>query len=70
MTIHILVRIASFQEKRHPAANPRLHFGLGAAAKVDRIEVVWPDGRKESFKAPSVDRIVTLTEGTGVAPDD
>jgi enediyne biosynthesis protein E4 len=43
----------------------RLHFGLGAAAKIDRVEVDWPSGRKESFPAPEVDRIVDLTEGTG-----
>jgi hypothetical protein len=43
----------------------RLHFGLGAASKVDRVEIDWPSGLKESFSAPSVDRTVTLTEGTG-----
>jgi hypothetical protein len=48
----------------------RLHFGLGAASKVDRIEVDWPSGLKELFNAPSVDRIVTLTEGSGKAPTD
>ena len=26
----------------------RVHLGLGAAAQVDRVEVVWPDGRTES----------------------
>jgi enediyne biosynthesis protein E4 len=45
----------------------RLHFGLGLAAKVDSIEIDWPSGLKESFSAPSVDRMVKLTEGTGVA---
>ena len=24
--------------------DPRLHFGLGAARQVDRVEVFWPDG--------------------------
>jgi hypothetical protein len=43
----------------------RLHFGLGAAEKVDRVTVAWPSGMKEQFPAPSVDRILTLTEGTG-----
>ena len=45
----------------------RLHFGLGAASKVDRVEIDWPSGLKESFSAPSVDRMVTFTEGTGTA---
>jgi hypothetical protein len=45
----------------------RLHFGLGAASRIDRVEVDWPSGLKESFSAPSVDRIITLTEGKGTA---
>jgi hypothetical protein len=43
----------------------RLHFGLGSAHKVDSIEIDWPSGLKESFEAPSIDRVLTLTEGTG-----
>jgi enediyne biosynthesis protein E4 len=45
----------------------RLHFGLGGVSKIDRVEIDWPSGGKESFSAPSVDRIVTLREGAGVA---
>jgi enediyne biosynthesis protein E4 len=46
----------------------RLHFGLGAASKIDRVEIDWPSGLKEWFSVPEVDRILTLTEGTGQAP--
>lgn len=49
-------------------SDPRLHFGLGTATKVDDIEVHWPSGRVEHFSAPGVDRIVPLTEGTGKSP--
>ncbi|MFP5206666.1 MAG: CRTAC1 family protein [Acidobacteriota bacterium] len=45
--------------------DPRPHFGLGQAAKVDDIEVHWPSGNVEHFTVPGVDRIVTLREGTG-----
>jgi hypothetical protein len=45
----------------------RLHFGLGAAAKVDGLEVVWPSGRRERFAVPGVDRIITIAEGKGTA---
>jgi enediyne biosynthesis protein E4 len=45
--------------------DPRPHFGLGQATKVDDIEVHWPDGRVEHFSVPGVDRIVTITQGTG-----
>ena len=43
--------------------DPRLHFGLGQATKVDDIEIHWPDGRREHVSVPGVDRIVTITEG-------
>ena len=43
----------------------RLHFGLGAAAAVDRVEVSWPSGLRESFPGIAADRMVTLAEGTG-----
>lgn len=46
--------------------DPRLHFGLGQATRVDEIEVHWPSGVVEDFSAPGVDRILTLTEGQGV----
>ena len=45
----------------------RPHFGLGQATTVDRLEVHWPDGSVETFAVPGVDRILTLTEGTGTA---
>ncbi|MDE3064027.1 MAG: ASPIC/UnbV domain-containing protein, partial [Acidobacteriota bacterium] len=45
----------------------RVHFGLGAAAKVDDIEVHWPSGAVEHFTLPNVDSIATLKEGTGKA---
>jgi hypothetical protein len=47
------------------SSDPRPHFGLGQAATVDAIEVHWPSGKVEHFTVPGVDRIVTLTEGTG-----
>jgi hypothetical protein len=46
--------------------DPRVHFGLGAAAGVDAVEVHWPDGQVEPVKLPGVDRIVTVEEGKGV----
>jgi enediyne biosynthesis protein E4 len=45
----------------------RLHFGLGSAVKVDRLEIVWPDGTTETFNVPGVDRVLTITEGKGVS---
>jgi len=49
-------------------SDPRLHFGLGPATKVDDIEVHWPSGKVEHFTVHAVDRIVPITEGTGKPP--
>jgi enediyne biosynthesis protein E4 len=43
----------------------RVHFGLGAATKVDSAVVRWPSGRVETFEGLSVDAIHTLKEGDG-----
>ena len=45
----------------------RVHFGLGAAARVDRIDVRWPNGLEESWEGLDVDRFHTLKEGSGRA---
>jgi hypothetical protein len=42
-------------------------FGLGAAMKVDRLEVRWPGGAIETFDVPAVDKTVTLTQGKGAS---
>ena len=49
------------------ASEPKVHFGLGTISSLDRIEVTWPGGGREEFRPPSVDRMVTLVEGTGRA---
>jgi hypothetical protein len=43
----------------------RLHFGLGAAAAADTIEVRWPSGRVETLKNVRGRRVVTIREGAG-----
>jgi enediyne biosynthesis protein E4 len=43
----------------------RLHFGLGAATAVDRIDVAWPSGLEEQFAGGPADRFVTLREAAG-----
>jgi enediyne biosynthesis protein E4 len=44
----------------------RVHFGLGAATKIDWVEVRWPSGLLERFENLKVDAIQTLKEGSGV----
>ncbi|AMV38154.1 FG-GAP-like repeat-containing protein [Planctomyces sp. SH-PL62] len=45
------------------AVSPRLHFGLGAAPRIDRIEVAWPSGRLDTFEDLDPDRVYRLVEG-------
>ena len=47
--------------------DPRAHFGLGAADKVDRIDVRWPDGSDESFPGVTADQGIRLVQGQGRA---
>ena len=45
--------------------DPRLHFGLGAAQTAD-LEIAWPSGIKQSFKAVASNRLVTIDEVKGI----
>jgi hypothetical protein len=45
----------------------RVHFGLGAATKIDSVEVRWPSGLVENFSKISIDKFIELKEGTGIA---
>jgi hypothetical protein len=45
------------------SADPRIHFGLGETAKLEQLEVRWPDGRMQTFASVEGDRIQVATEG-------
>ncbi|WP_313900680.1 CRTAC1 family protein [Edaphobacter flagellatus] len=45
----------------------RLHFGLGKASKIDKVEVRWPDGSIQSFKEIEGDRFYRLRQGESLA---
>jgi hypothetical protein len=55
------------QSSFYSVNDTRLHFGLGPE-KVADIEVRWPSGLKENFKAVNADQLVTLKEGSGIVP--
>jgi hypothetical protein len=40
----------------------RLHFGLGAAATVDKLIVHWPSGREQTLENVTADRVLTVEE--------
>jgi hypothetical protein len=47
------------------SSDPAVFFGLGAAKAVHRLEIRWPNGRKETFTVDGVDRLLVAREGEG-----
>src|SRR5580765_2954339 len=39
-----------------------LYFGLGKAEVVDRIDVAWPSGKKQTVQAPKINSVVEVRE--------
>ena len=44
----------------------RLHFGLGQAATMNKIEVRWPSGMKQDFQNISADAVYEINEERGL----
>lgn len=42
--------------------DPRVHFGLATATKIDRLTVTWPSGIKQVMENLPVDQIITVEE--------
>ena len=47
------------------AHDPRLHFGLGQATKLDAVRINWPSGTVTVLSNVPADRVLTVKEGTG-----
>lgn len=44
----------------------RLHFGLGKYEHIDKVEVFWPSGTRETLSQLASDHFYTIREGEGV----
>jgi hypothetical protein len=44
----------------------RVHFGLGSATQVDKLEVRWANGPTVAYEVPGVDREIVVDEARGV----
>jgi hypothetical protein len=44
----------------------RVHFGLGAAAGAERLDIRWPGGAAETVQGLPANHVVTIREGQGV----
>ena len=43
----------------------RIHVGLGARRRADRIEVAWPSGAVDTVAGVDADQMVVIREGSG-----
>ncbi|MGH8246200.1 MAG: CRTAC1 family protein, partial [Gammaproteobacteria bacterium] len=48
------------------SSDPRLHFGLGKAARVDRVVVRWPSGIEDAIQNVPANREIVVEEGRGM----
>ena len=46
--------------------DPSIHFGLGDVDRIERVEVIWPDGSSEFFRGTEADRRLSLVQGIGI----
>jgi enediyne biosynthesis protein E4 len=46
----------------------RLHFGLGSASRIDKVEVLWPNGSAQVFENVAADRFYRLKQGGTLVP--
>ena len=44
----------------------RLHFGLGSETQISKVEITWPNGKREELKDLAADAIYTIVEGKGI----
>jgi len=56
------VREARSQSSYLSVSDVRLHFGLGAADRVDRVEVRWPGGGAQRLSDIRIDQVVIIEE--------
>jgi hypothetical protein len=50
------------------SSDQRVHFGLGSAARIDKLEIVWLGGKKREPPVPALDPLLTVVEGKGIEP--
>ena len=43
-----------------------VHFGLGTATQVEKLEIKWPDGSFEWVRVPGINRRLTIVQNKGI----
>jgi hypothetical protein len=44
----------------------RVHFGLGSATRIDKVQIHWPSGLTEELTNLAADRLYNVLEGKGI----
>ncbi len=52
------------------SSEPYAHFGLGDADKVDELQVIWPDGKKQILNNVDVNQLLTVTYTEATETED
>jgi hypothetical protein len=58
----VMVRQVSAAGGYLAQSSKTLHFGLGERTQVDRIEIRWPSGRRETIEHPRINQLHQITE--------
>ena len=54
----------------YASSDPRAHFGLGTAAKVDLVTIRWPSGKTQEFKDVPADVHYVIDENEGLSKEE
>jgi enediyne biosynthesis protein E4 len=68
----VIVEVAGRRLTRHchadgsylSSSDPRVHFGLGSARRIDRLQVYWPGGKVDTLREVPVNRVMRVREGS------
>ena len=63
---HVLFRDVKAGSSYLSQSDLRVHFGMGLAAKAERLEVLWPSGAVDLLQDIAANQILTVTEGRGL----
>jgi hypothetical protein len=61
-----LVRINHWSNTYLSNNDPRVHFGLSDALKVEKLEIKWPNGSIEVFEDIAINQYLRIFEGKGI----
>ena len=42
--------------------DPRMHFGLGKAEKIERIDIIWPSGKTQTLENIDINQVLDVKE--------